>query len=36
MRKPDVRARILADKPGHGHPILYATLLYATQMWDRS
>ena len=23
MRKPEVRARILADKPGHGHPILY-------------
>jgi N-acyl-D-amino-acid deacylase len=29
MRKPEVRARILADKPGHGHPILYAA-----QMWD--
>ncbi|CPR11689.1 amidohydrolase [Mycobacterium bohemicum DSM 44277] len=29
MRKPDVRARILADKPGHGHPILYVA-----QMWD--
>jgi N-acyl-D-amino-acid deacylase len=29
MRKPEVRARILADKPGHGHPILYVT-----QMWD--
>ena len=23
MRKPEVRARILADKPGVGHPILY-------------
>jgi N-acyl-D-aspartate/D-glutamate deacylase len=29
MRKPEVRARILADKPGAGHPILYVT-----QMWD--
>jgi len=29
MRKPAVRARILADKPGHGHPILYVA-----QMWD--
>jgi N-acyl-D-amino-acid deacylase len=29
MRKPGVRARILADKPGEGHPILYAA-----QMWD--
>lgn len=29
MRKPEVRARILADKPGEGHPILYAA-----QMWD--
>ncbi len=29
MRKPEVRARILADKPGQGHPILYAA-----QMWD--
>jgi N-acyl-D-amino-acid deacylase len=29
MRKPEVRARILADKPGVGHPILYVT-----QMWD--
>ena len=29
MRKPEVRARILADKPGHGHPILYVA-----QMWD--
>ncbi|UXA07743.1 amidohydrolase family protein [Mycobacterium sp. SMC-2] len=29
MRKPQVRARILADKPGHGHPILYVA-----QMWD--
>ncbi|BBY12240.1 N-acyl-D-amino-acid deacylase family protein [Mycobacterium marseillense] len=29
MRKPDVRARILADKPGQGHPILYVA-----QMWD--
>ena len=29
MRKPEVRARILADKPGHGHPILFVT-----QMWD--
>jgi N-acyl-D-amino-acid deacylase len=29
MRKPQVRARILADKPGVGHPILYVT-----QMWD--
>lgn len=29
MRKPEVRARILADKPGAGHPILYAA-----QMWD--
>jgi len=29
MRKPEVRARILADKPGRGHPILYAA-----QMWD--
>ncbi|OBK15073.1 N-acyl-D-amino-acid deacylase family protein [Mycobacterium asiaticum] len=29
MRKPDVRARILADKPGTGHPILYVA-----QAWD--
>jgi N-acyl-D-aspartate/D-glutamate deacylase len=29
MRKPDVRARILADKPDAGHPILYVT-----QAWD--
>ena len=29
MRQPEVRARILADKPGHGHPILYVA-----QMWD--
>ncbi|AXN48134.1 D-aminoacylase [Mycobacterium marinum] len=29
MRKPDVRARILADKPGVGHPILYVA-----QAWD--
>jgi len=29
MRKPEVRARILADKPGHGHP-----LLYVAQAWD--
>jgi N-acyl-D-amino-acid deacylase len=29
MRKPEVRARILADKPGEGHPILYAA-----QAWD--
>jgi N-acyl-D-amino-acid deacylase len=29
MRKPEVRARILADKPGKGHPILYVA-----QMWD--
>lgn len=29
MRKPEVRARILADKPGQGHPILYVA-----QMWD--
>jgi N-acyl-D-amino-acid deacylase len=29
MRKPEVRARILADKPGQGHPILYAA-----QAWD--
>ncbi|ABL03939.1 D-amino acid aminohydrolase [Mycobacterium ulcerans Agy99] len=29
MRKPDVRARILADKPGGGHPILYVA-----QAWD--
>ncbi len=29
MRKPEVRARILADKPGTGHPILYVA-----QMWD--
>lgn len=29
MRKPEVRARILADKPGPGHPILYVA-----QMWD--
>jgi N-acyl-D-amino-acid deacylase len=29
MRKPEVRAHILADKPGQGHPILYAA-----QMWD--
>ena len=29
MRKPEVRARILADKPEPGHPILYVT-----QAWD--
>ncbi|MGO9103786.1 MAG: N-acyl-D-amino-acid deacylase family protein [Mycobacterium sp.] len=29
MRKPEVRARILADKPGQGHP-----LLAVAQMWD--
>ena len=29
MRKPEIRARILADKPGVGHPILIVT-----QMWD--
>ena len=29
MLQPEVRARILADKPGHGHPILYVA-----QMWD--
>lgn len=29
MRKPEVRARILADQPGVGHPILYVA-----QMWD--
>jgi N-acyl-D-amino-acid deacylase len=29
MRKPEVRARILADRPGVGHPILIVT-----QMWD--
>ncbi len=29
MRKPEVRARILADKPGRGHPILYVA-----QAWD--
>jgi N-acyl-D-aspartate/D-glutamate deacylase len=29
MRKPEVRARILADRPGHGHPILYVA-----QAWD--
>jgi N-acyl-D-amino-acid deacylase len=29
MRKPDVRARILADKPGDGHP-----LLYLAQAWE--
>src|ERR1700753_4145034 len=29
MRKPEVRARILADKPGAGHPILYVA-----QMWN--
>jgi N-acyl-D-aspartate/D-glutamate deacylase len=29
MRKPEVRARILADKPGVGHPILFVA-----QMWD--
>ena len=29
MRKPEVRARILADKPGAGHP-----LLYLAQAWD--
>ncbi|QUR66197.1 N-acyl-D-amino-acid deacylase family protein [Mycobacterium spongiae] len=29
MRKPEVRARILADKPGDGHPILYVA-----QAWD--
>ncbi|MBY0441580.1 MAG: amidohydrolase family protein [Mycobacteriaceae bacterium] len=29
MRKPEVRARILADTPGEGHP-----LLYMAQAWD--
>ncbi|WP_421842426.1 N-acyl-D-amino-acid deacylase family protein [Mycobacterium sp.] len=29
MRKPEVRARILADQPGEGHPILYVA-----QAWD--
>ncbi|WP_204804359.1 N-acyl-D-amino-acid deacylase family protein [Mycobacterium riyadhense] len=29
MRKPEVRARILGDRPGAGHPILYVA-----QMWD--
>ncbi|BCO37920.1 amidohydrolase [Mycobacterium heckeshornense] len=29
MRKPDVRERILADKPGQGHP-----LMYLAQAWD--
>jgi N-acyl-D-aspartate/D-glutamate deacylase len=29
MRKPEVRARILADKAGHGHP-----LMAVAQMWD--
>ena len=29
MRKPEVRAAILADKPDAGHPILYVT-----QAWD--
>ena len=29
MRKPEVRARILADKPGQGHPITIVA-----QMWD--
>ncbi|VBA48819.1 N-acyl-D-amino-acid deacylase family protein [Mycobacterium attenuatum] len=29
LRKPEVRARILADKPGVGHPILYVA-----QAWD--
>ena len=29
MRKPEVRARIMADKPGQGHPILFVA-----QMWD--
>ncbi|MBW0019765.1 MAG: amidohydrolase family protein [Mycobacterium sp.] len=29
MRKPEVRSRILADKPGVGHPILYVA-----QAWD--
>ena len=29
MRRPEVRARILADKPGTGHP-----LLYVAQAWD--
>ena len=29
MREPEVRARILADKPGQGHPILFVA-----QMWD--
>ena len=29
MRKPQVRARILADTPGEGHP-----LLYMMQAWD--
>jgi N-acyl-D-amino-acid deacylase len=29
MRKPEVRDRILADKPGEGHP-----LMYLAQAWD--
>jgi N-acyl-D-amino-acid deacylase len=29
MRKPEVRERILADKPGQGHP-----LMYLAQAWD--
>jgi N-acyl-D-amino-acid deacylase len=29
LRKPEVRARILADKPGEGHP-----LLYLAQAWE--
>jgi N-acyl-D-amino-acid deacylase len=29
MRKPEVRARILADKPGQGHP-----LLHMAQAWE--
>jgi N-acyl-D-amino-acid deacylase len=29
MRKPEVRARILSEQPGHGHPIMAAA-----QMWD--
>ncbi|GAB7141981.1 N-acyl-D-amino-acid deacylase family protein [Mycobacterium riyadhense] len=29
MRKPEVRAHILGDRPGAGHPILYVA-----QMWD--
>jgi N-acyl-D-aspartate/D-glutamate deacylase len=29
MRKPQVRERILADKPGQGHP-----LMYLAQAWD--